>query len=294
MYFGGFDRSQFTKLLSLSVKNCHFIFNGRIYQQIDGVAMGSPLSASFKPFLYRRYVDDCFFLFRSLDHVPPFLSYLNRQHPNISISSELEKDSRRPFLDIEITRSNRRFFTSVYRKPTFTGLFTNFHSFVPLAYKRSLVCCLLHRIFHLCSSYENFHARLEVVRKLFNLNGFPTHMFNQLVRHFLNNLFEPKPPLFTAPKKIVYFFLPFTGSHSLQIRTQITRLCSAAYPHVNIRFVFRSSTRTSSFFPFKDKLPKLDLVLYTYLSVDAVRHRMWVKPLAIFTPEYLNTWASLL
>ena len=276
MYFEGFDRLQFTKLLSLSVKNCHFIFNGRIYQQIDGVAMGSPLGplfaniflsfhekswlhncpASFKPLLYRRYVDDCFFLFRSLDHVPLFLSYLNRQHPNISFSSELEKDGRLPFLDIEVTRSNGRFSTLVYRKPTFTGLFTNFHSFVPVAYKRSLVCCLLHRIFHLCSSYENFHAQLEVVRKLFNLNGFPTHMFDKHVRHFLNNLFEPKPPLFTVPKKIVYFCLPFSGSHSLQIRTQITRLCNAAYPHLNIRFVFRLSTRISSFFPFKDKVPK--------------------------------------
>ena len=78
-----------------------------------------------------------------------FLSYLNRQHPNIFFSSELEKDGRLSFLDIEITRSNGRFSTSVYRKPTFTGLFTNFHSFVPLAYKRFLVCCLLHRIFHL-------------------------------------------------------------------------------------------------------------------------------------------------
>ena len=81
-------------------------------------------------------------------------------------------------------------------------------------------------------------------------------MFDQLVRRFLNNLFEPKPPVLTVPKKIVYFCLPFTGSHSLQIRTQITRLCSAAYPHLNIRFVFRSSTRISSFFPFKDRIPK--------------------------------------
>ena len=80
-------------------------------------------------------------------------------------------------------------------------------------------------------------------------------MFDKLVCHFLNNLFEPKPPLFTVPKKI-YFCLPFTGSHSLQIRTQITRLCNAAYPHFNIRFVFRSSTRISSFFPFRDKVPK--------------------------------------
>ena len=43
---------------------------------------------------------------------------------------------------------------------------------------------------------------------------------------------------------------------SLQIRTQINRLCNAAFPHLGIRFVFRSSRRISSFFPFKDKVPK--------------------------------------
>ena len=30
-YYEGFDRLQFTKLQSLSVKNCHFIFNSQIY-----------------------------------------------------------------------------------------------------------------------------------------------------------------------------------------------------------------------------------------------------------------------
>ena len=123
---------------SLSVKNCHFIFNGRIYQQIDGVAMGSPLGplfanifmsfhekswlyncpSIFKPILYRRYVDDCFLLFRSLDHVPLFLNYLNHQHPNIPFTSELEKDGKLPFLDVDINRSNGKFSTSVYRKLT--------------------------------------------------------------------------------------------------------------------------------------------------------------------------------
>ena len=108
--------------------------------------------------------------------MPLFLDYFNRQHPNISFTSELEKDGKLPFLDIEILRSNGKFSTSVYRKPTFTGLFTSFHSFIPLAYKRSLVSCLLHRICNLCSSYENFHAQLEVVRKLFNLFYFILHV----------------------------------------------------------------------------------------------------------------------
>ena len=81
-------------------------------------------------------------------------------------------------------------------------------------------------------------------------------MFDHLVRRFFNTILEPKPTVRTVLKKIIYFCLPFTGSHSLQIGTQITRLRNAAYPHLNIRFVFCSSTRISSFFPFKDKVPK--------------------------------------
>ena len=160
--FHGLTRSDFTKLLSLSVKNCHFVFNGRLYHQVDGVAMGSPLGplfanifmsfhkkdwlhncpSSFKPLLYRRYVDDCFLLFRRSEHVQLFLTYLNRQHTNIRFTSEVERDGKLPFLDIVIFRSNGKFSTSVYRKPTFTGLFTNFHSFIPLTYKRSIISCL--------------------------------------------------------------------------------------------------------------------------------------------------------
>ena len=212
--------------------------------------------SSFKPLLYRRYVDDCFLLFRSSDHVPLFLDYLNQQHANITVTTEIERDGKLPFLDIDISRSDRKFATSVYRKPTFTGLFTNFNSFIPLAYKQNLVSCLIHRIFNLCSSYENFHTQLEVVRKLFNSNGFPSQMFDRIVRRLLDHTFDPRPPVLTATKKIIYFCLPFTGIHSLQIRTQINRLCNAAFPHLDIRFVFRSSRRISSFFPFKDKVPK--------------------------------------
>jgi hypothetical protein len=81
-------------------------------------------------------------------------------------------------------------------------------------------------------------------------------MFDRCVRTFLNKVFQPKLPVHTVPKKIIYFSLPFTGTHSLQIRTQINRLCRAAFPHLDIRFVFRSTKRLSTFFSFKDKIPK--------------------------------------
>ena len=42
------------------------------------------------------------------------------------------------FLDIKITRHNQQFKTSVYRKPTFSGVFTHYESYVDQTYKKSL------------------------------------------------------------------------------------------------------------------------------------------------------------
>jgi hypothetical protein len=82
---------------------------------------------------------------------------------------------------------------------------------------------------------------------MFILNGFPCHMFDRCVRTFLNKVFQP---VHTVPKKIISFFLPFTGTHSLQIRTQINRFCRAAFVDLDIRFVFRSTKRAFHLFLF--------------------------------------------
>ena len=81
-------------------------------------------------------------------------------------------------------------------------------------------------------------------------------MFEHIVRRFLDNTSNPKPFFQTVPKKIIYFCFPFTGTHSLQIHTQINHFFNAAFPHLDIRFVLRPSRRISSFSPFKDKVPK--------------------------------------
>ena len=49
------------------------------------------------------------------------------------------------FLDIKIIREGNKFATSVCRKPTFSGMFTNFGSFIPNSYKYALIFTLLYR-----------------------------------------------------------------------------------------------------------------------------------------------------
>ena len=142
-----------------------FIRDQKYYEQYDGITMGSPLGPTlanvfmchfeniwlkncptkFKPVVYRRYVDDTFLLFHSRQHVEKFKTYLNKQHKNIAFTSEMEQNGSLSFQDIIISRENNKFVTSVYRKPTFSGVFTNFESFISKCYKRSLIDTLLYR-----------------------------------------------------------------------------------------------------------------------------------------------------
>ena len=114
-----------------------------------------------------------------------FSDFLNQQHANIKFTTEIETPSKTFFfLDIQIKRSNSSFSTSAYQKPTFTGLFTNFRSFIPLKYKKGLILILFDRFSKICSTYENFHQEVEKFRTIIELNGCPTHLWDKCVQSF--------------------------------------------------------------------------------------------------------------
>ena len=41
--FQKFDRASFKKLLEITLLDSYFVFNGKLYNQLDGLAMGSPV-----------------------------------------------------------------------------------------------------------------------------------------------------------------------------------------------------------------------------------------------------------
>ena len=145
---------EFVELLRKVTSGVEFSFNNTMYRQCDGVAMGSPLGpvlanifvghceslvpAEEWPCLYNRFVDDCFGYHRDVDESDRFLVTLNSLHPVLKFTREMESDGQLPFLDLKVQRGEM-FVTSVYRKPTFTGLYIPFDSFVPFRYKRNLI-----------------------------------------------------------------------------------------------------------------------------------------------------------
>ena len=49
----------------------------------------------------------------------------------MSFSFEQEINDKLSFLDVEVSRQQGKFATTVYRKPNFSGVHTHFDSFLP-------------------------------------------------------------------------------------------------------------------------------------------------------------------
>ena len=89
-------------------KSGTFLFNNKYFEQIDGVLMGGKASNLFadvimnyivdkameitslqyKPFVFYRYIDDCFSIFNEKKTVIEFEKILNSIHPNIAFTTE--------------------------------------------------------------------------------------------------------------------------------------------------------------------------------------------------------------
>ena len=72
---------------------------------------------------------DIFVFFESDEHLSKFHAYLNTYHPNMFFSFEQKVNGMLPFLDVEASRQQGKFVTTVYRKPAFNGVYTHFDSF---------------------------------------------------------------------------------------------------------------------------------------------------------------------
>ena len=101
------------------------------------------------------------------------ITFLISSHPNMFFSFEQEKNGKLPFLDIEVSWEKGKFVTTVYRKPTFSCVYTHFESLLPTIYKFGMVCTLAYRCFKICSDWTKFHEELSFLTQLFLKNGYP-------------------------------------------------------------------------------------------------------------------------
>ena len=190
-----------------------------------------------------------------MDAVNNLALIMNNVHPNISFTVEKETDDGKlPFLDVLIHREQDHLSFSWYHKVCWTGRFLNFHSFVPINWKRGLLRGFKYRIMRLCSP-QYVTSAVEELSNVFRMNGYPesfiAHNFTQYIPH-------PKSKTFNTPKKPVSICLPFLGDERSDIwRFRIKKYVESTYPAARVIFYWKT---TKSFHAsVKDKVDKYDL-----------------------------------
>ena len=84
------------------------------------------------------------------------------------------------------TNQNNTFMTSIYRKKTFTGLYTKWDFFTPRKYKINLIRSLTYRYYRVCSSGSLLQSALNDLRKLLLQNGYQQGIINYHINDVLN------------------------------------------------------------------------------------------------------------
>ena len=272
-----YDRRHFKKLLCFATSG-EFIYRDRLFRQVDGVAMGSPLGPTLAnlflahyerqwqnhvnaPSTYLRYVDDLFCIFTNGQDYNNFLEYLNTRHPNLKFTTEIGHN-KLPFLDVSVEIQGDSFIRSVHRKLTHTGLMLNFNAFCPLQWKRSVICGCLYRAFSICSSRRLFDFEVSNLRRLFEMNGYPIPFFNDILSSFLRKVHEPR--IQSCNESDVYTLcLPYFGNVSETFILRFRRFCRRY--NLKIRIVYKPF-KVGHYFSLKSVCPKFleSCVVYKY------------------------------
>lgn len=273
-----FDKQTLKELLEMACCECPFLFNDKVFIQVDGMAMGSPLSclmADFalemiecqietlteaKPLFHCRYVDDMFDIFQNERESDKFLQFLNSKFAELQFTVEKEENKKLAFLDVEIERQADGFATGWKIKQTNTGLYLPFASFDFIRYKKSVPQALFNRSFRICSSYQAVTTAFDWIFKTLSANGYPM----KLLRSIANDQFlvEKERKKKVEMSSVVFWKLPYCGSTKKLWKSLKVLNSSVNFP----AFPIFQSVKTSMFFKNKCSIPfcLLSNVVYKY------------------------------
>ena len=160
------------------------------------------------------------------------------------------------FLDVNIIREKGRFTTSVYLKPTFSGIYTHFESFLPTSNKIGLLHTLFYRCFRICSDWTKFHLELVKLIGVFKSSGYPENFINNCFKLLLDNKYRIQEKVITVTKKTLFLVLPYLGTLSLKTRTKLSKSLKGILNCCKLQIVFKNQNKLVKAFRFKDLIPK--------------------------------------
>jgi hypothetical protein len=198
------ENEEIMKLITTCTSQNYFIFNEKFYEQISGLAMGSPLSPlladifmdRFEQNLFKnlpknmnkigywfRYVDDIICLWTGTNRqLDVFFDYINKIHPKIKFTLEKEENLKINFLDLTISHESGVHEFSIFRKETYTGNIIPASSIHPQIHKHAAFHSFIERLINIPLNNGNYMKELSVIKDLAKTNGYSSRLIDNLIK----------------------------------------------------------------------------------------------------------------
>ena len=202
------DNVNIMEMVKLCIQANVFQKYDKLYKQVKGVPMGSPISVviaeltmqyierdihnnqNWNVIIWKRYVDDCLVIIKTSE-IQDFQNFINTINSNIQFEIEIEQQNSLPFLDIKIHKeSDGRLKFSVYRKPTSNDRHLDFRSNNPIAHKISTIKALQRRAYNICSEEDSKEEELDTVKTYLKNNGYPQKLINKCNQEIMKPKFD--------------------------------------------------------------------------------------------------------
>ena len=186
-------------LLRLILKNNTFVFNGDLFQQIHGVAMGCAFGASFaniflmeweqhifmlnkQPVVWKRYIDDIFGTWDfSQSDLRNFYESVNCFHPCIKVTLHHDFEKLR-FLDLELYKCHNFLLSRIGFKSLDRHCLLSSNSYHPNHVFKSIVYGHVYRWASHSSTYQDFQDTKKTVQKVWRDQGYSRSAIRSAVR----------------------------------------------------------------------------------------------------------------
>ncbi|XP_069483452.1 uncharacterized protein [Ambystoma mexicanum] len=205
--------------VELALKRNYFEFNGRIFQQTEGTAMGATMAPSvanlyvetfeksniysnLNPYnnnivKWSRYIDDILVIWRgTLTEANNFFNWLNNRNPHLQFTMTSSNELTN-FLDLTIFASNGVLKIKPYHKPTDKNSLLEYSSHHIKHLRDNLPFGQFLRLKRNSSTKETYEAEADTLAKKLRQRGYPKKLVQKAAKRAFNNnreaLLEPKP-----------------------------------------------------------------------------------------------------
>ena len=217
------DVDDIIELLSMVLNTTYFQYNGSIYQQKFGAAMGGPCSPvvanimmdylfrkcqdvapeNVRPRVALKFVDDSFEVVKRafMDALNELMNTLDETE-NLKFTDEKENEHKLAFLDSLVHRNeDGSLYSTVYRKPTHTDQYLHFTSHHPLSQRCGVIRTLMDRADNICTREADRIAEKAHVKQALESCGYPSKVIADVEKKAAQSRSLPKPQ--AAAKKQV-------------------------------------------------------------------------------------------